>query len=110
MRLEFYFVLSSVTCKYRLNNDGWNVRFGSKADICAAQRHVRFAPNSDRESRHPQTVMSALPSKADMCGAMIDVCYGPKADMGSLDHLVSNLLDMGGHLKSERFGGLEINQ
>src|SRR5215813_2518332 len=26
------------------------VRFGSKADICAAKRHVRFTPNSDRES------------------------------------------------------------
>jgi hypothetical protein len=29
-----------------------NVRFGSKADICSAKRHVRFAPNSDRESGH----------------------------------------------------------
>src|SRR5262245_32703296 len=56
-----------------------NVRFGSKADMCAAKRHVRFTPNSDRESRHPQTVMSALPPKADMCGAKAHVCYGPKA-------------------------------
>jgi two-component sensor histidine kinase len=24
-----------------------NVRFGSKADICSAQRHVRFSPKSD---------------------------------------------------------------
>src|SRR5262245_9325246 len=24
-----------------------DVRFGPKADICAAKRHVRFAPNSD---------------------------------------------------------------
>src|SRR5262249_42944142 len=24
-----------------------NVRFGSKADICSAQAHVRFTPNSD---------------------------------------------------------------
>src|SRR5262245_26023282 len=30
-----------------------NVRFGSKADICAATSHVRFTPNSDRESGHP---------------------------------------------------------
>src|SRR5262245_10439294 len=29
-----------------------NVRFGSKADICGATEHVRFAPNSDRESGH----------------------------------------------------------
>src|SRR5262245_53240506 len=27
-----------------------DVRFGSKADICGAKRHVRFTPNSDRES------------------------------------------------------------
>jgi hypothetical protein len=51
-----------------------NVRFGSKADICGALIHVRFAPNSDRESGFPQTVMSALPLKADMCGAVADVC------------------------------------
>jgi hypothetical protein len=29
-----------------------NVRFGSKADICAAKCDVRFTPNSDRKSRH----------------------------------------------------------
>ena len=59
-----------------------HVRFGSEADICSAQSHVRFAPNSDRESGFPQKVMSALPLKADMCGANRDVRYGPKADMG----------------------------
>src|SRR5262249_48519753 len=36
-----------------------DVRFGSKADICSATGHVRFAPESDRESRHRQTVISA---------------------------------------------------
>ena len=56
-----------------------HVRFGSKADICAATSHVRFTPNSDRESGFPQTVMSALP---------------PKADIGCLfDHLISDLLE-----------------
>ena len=45
----------------------WNVRFGSLADICSAKGHVRFAPNSNRESGFPQTAMSALPLKADMC-------------------------------------------
>jgi hypothetical protein len=30
-----------------------DVRFGSKADICAATSHVRFTPNSDRESGFP---------------------------------------------------------
>jgi hypothetical protein len=52
---------------------GLDVRFGSLADICSAKGHVRFAPNSDRESEIPQTVMSALPPKADMCGAASDV-------------------------------------
>src|SRR5262245_56499908 len=52
-----------------------------EADICIAKRHVRFTPNSDRESRHPQTAMSALPPKADMCSALADVCFGPKADI-----------------------------
>jgi hypothetical protein len=51
-----------------------DVRFGSKADICAATRNVRFTPNSDRESGLRQTAMSALPPKADMCGARGDVC------------------------------------
>jgi len=32
--------------------DQCHVRFGSKADICAAISHVRFTPNSDRKSRH----------------------------------------------------------
>jgi hypothetical protein len=58
-----------------------NVRFGSKADIRGATSHVRFTPNSDRESRFPQTVMSALPPKADMCTARGHVCFGPTADM-----------------------------
>jgi hypothetical protein len=57
------------------------VRFGSKADICAAIRHVRFTPDNDRESGFPQKVMSALPPKADMCGAARDVRFGPKADI-----------------------------
>ena len=30
------------------------VRFGSKADSCSAATHVRFTPNSDKESRHVQ--------------------------------------------------------
>src|SRR5262245_16652639 len=58
-----------------------DVRFGSKADICTAQAHVRFTPNSDRESGLPQTVMSALPPEADMCSANLNVRYGPIADI-----------------------------
>src|SRR5215472_6265098 len=57
-----------------------HVCFGSKADSCSAATHVRFTPNSDRESGHPQEFMSALPPKADMCGAHTHVCFGPKAD------------------------------
>jgi len=54
-----------------------HVRFGSKADMCSAKWHVRFTPNSDRESGLPQTVMSALPPKADMFAATRDVRFGP---------------------------------
>jgi len=54
-----------------------DVRFGSKADISSAIGHVRFTPESDRESRHAAKVMSALPSKADMCGAAAYVRFGP---------------------------------
>jgi hypothetical protein len=50
-----------------------HVRFGSKADMCAANSDVRFTPNSDRKSGLRQMVMSALPPKADMCGATSDV-------------------------------------
>src|SRR5262249_34197772 len=59
-----------------------DVRFGSKADMCVAKRHVCFTPNSDRESGHPQEFMSALPPKADRCSATRDVRFGPKADIG----------------------------
>jgi hypothetical protein len=49
-----------------------DVRFGSKADMCGATGHVRFTPDSDRESVFPQNVMSALPPIADigqrLCG------------------------------------------
>ena len=40
-----------------------DVCFGSKGDICAAPAHVRFTPNSERESRHAAMEMSALPGK-----------------------------------------------
>jgi|GEM_PF-4402999 hypothetical protein len=56
----------------------------SPQDICAATSHVRFTPNSDRESEIPQKVMSALTPKADMCSANRDVRIGPIADIGTL--------------------------
>ena len=40
-----------------------DVRYGSKADIRTAQRHVRFTPESD------------------ICSALAHVCFGPKADI-----------------------------
>jgi hypothetical protein len=40
-----------------------DVRFGSKADICAAKSDVRFTPNSDRKGGFPHKVMSALGQK-----------------------------------------------
>jgi hypothetical protein len=58
--------------------------------MCAATGHVRFSSNSDRESRHRQTVMSALPLKADMCSAASDVGYGPEADIVFDRHLGEN--------------------
>jgi hypothetical protein len=58
-----------------------NVRFGSKADISTATSHVRFTPDSDRESGHVPMVMSALHPKADMCGALAHVRFGPEADI-----------------------------
>jgi hypothetical protein len=36
----------------RATNADALVRFGSKADMCGAPAHVRFTPNSDRESGH----------------------------------------------------------
>src|SRR5262245_62515410 len=49
--------------------------------MCSANEHVRFTPDSDRESGHRQIVRSALPPKADMCSAQAHVCFGPKADI-----------------------------
>jgi hypothetical protein len=46
MRLEFYFVLSSVTRKYDLNNDGWNVCCGSEADMRSVLTYVCLGPKA----------------------------------------------------------------
>jgi hypothetical protein len=66
----------------RAANPRSDVRFGSLADICDAKGHVRFTPNSDRESGFPHKIISALPPKADMCGATSNVRFGPIADIG----------------------------
>ena len=54
---------------------------GHKRTYAVQKAHVRFTPNSDRESGFSQTAMSALPPKADMCGALAHVCFGPIADI-----------------------------
>ena len=67
-----------------------NVRFVSEGDICSAKRHVRFTPNSDRESGFSQEAMSALPPTADMCSAQADVCLVPKADISNFYSITSS--------------------
>ena len=82
-----------------------HVRFGSKADLCAATSHVRFTLNSG-----PQMLMSALPPKADIECVIADVCYGPIADMARLfDHLVGTIKQRLRHSKPECLGGLQVN-
>jgi hypothetical protein len=62
---------------YRLNPMRWKgvaarpiqpryVRFGSSADICTAMGHVRFTPNSDRESRFPKSSCPLYPRKGTL--------------------------------------------
>src|SRR5262245_13872511 len=68
------FAARKTSAKNGVPNAASDVRFGSQADMCNAKCHVRFSPNSDRESEIPQKAMSALPPKADMCGALVHVC------------------------------------
>ena len=67
-----------------------NVSFGSKADICAANRHVRFTPNSGHVR------------------ATRDVRFVPEADIVSFDHLIGLCEQRGRDHYAERLGGLEI--
>ena len=73
--------------------------------------HVRFTPNSDRESEIPQKVMSALPLKADICGATRNVRFGPIAGTFArlLDQLVSACEQWQGYRQAERLGSLEAD-
>src|SRR5262245_37592630 len=80
--------------------------------MCAAKGNVRFTPNSDRESRHPQTVMSALSPKADMCSALADVCFGPIADIRGrlLDHFVGDIYEALRNFQAKCLGSLEVDK
>jgi hypothetical protein len=74
--------------------------------MCAAKTHVRFTPNSDRESGLSKKVTSALPPKADMCSEPY-VCFGPKADMSrSFDDRVGSLQERFRNWQPKRLGGL----
>jgi hypothetical protein len=44
---------------------GIDVRFGSKADICAAIGHVRFTPESDNQMRHMECPLKARSGHPD---------------------------------------------
>jgi hypothetical protein len=57
-----------------------HVRFGSKADICGATNHVRFTPNSDRESRHAAKGHVCFTPESGLCGALAYARFGPIAD------------------------------
>jgi len=50
-----------------------DVRFGFRSRHMQCNGDVRFAPESDRESRRPQRIMSALTPKADECIALVYV-------------------------------------
>jgi hypothetical protein len=58
----------------------FNVRFGSLADICSATGHVRFTPNSDRESGFPANGHVRFTPESDIKCDMWDR-FGPKADI-----------------------------
>ena len=63
------------------SSSGSSARLDARFPLWVISRHhVRFAPNSDRESGLPRKVVSALPPKADMCGANRHVCFVPIAD------------------------------
>jgi len=87
----------------------FDVRFGSKADVCVAKPYVRFTPESDRESGHPHKVMSALHLKADMCGAVAHVGFGPEADIPLFDDVVGAPDECVRDVEAERLGRLQID-
>jgi len=55
-----------------------HVRYGSKADICAATSHVRSTPNSDRESVIPQKSCLLYPWKRTCAAQLVMSAVGQK--------------------------------
>ena len=68
---------------------GADVPFGSKADICSAKRHVRFTPNSDRESGPPQNAMCARLNKSSNSKLIRDFKLHFPNDISPIVHIVS---------------------
>src|SRR5262249_14375620 len=68
---------------------------GQKRNMCSAQRHVRFTPNSDSESGLPQTVMFAKGQK--------------RTFTRSIDHLVSIRKEGWWYVETKRFGGGQVD-
>jgi hypothetical protein len=83
---------------------------GQKATFAVQKRHVRFTPNSDRESGFSQEAMSALPPTADMCSAQADVCLVPKADIPPAYSITSSAREStdGGIVRPSAFAVLRL--
>src|SRR5262249_15188327 len=57
-----WYQLSRVPRKGASTRASGDVRFGSKADICSAKRHVRFTPESDAKCVHSNVRLEARPA------------------------------------------------
>jgi hypothetical protein len=71
----------------------FDVRFGSKADMCSAKRHVRFTPNSGHVRCKEGCPLSAN--------------SGHRPDL--LDHLICTQQKLFGDRQTQRFGGGQID-
>ena len=76
---------------------------------CVAAVASQLAARRERTLVDP-IGMSALGQKRTFTATVECPLSANSGHRHSFDHFVSNLLDMDGHLKSERFGSLEINQ
>src|SRR5262245_51555468 len=79
--------------------------------MCSAVGHVRFTPNSDRESGLPAKLMSALPPKSrhvqctTLCPLWANGGHWPVL----FDHFVGEREYGRRNREAQRFRGLEIN-